>query len=183
MAVEQLPSAKYLVAGQPTLGGAYANKYDVISADYGEVRDEEDETPWLQAPATSNLLEMKLSDSARPNATFSAPQRSGRRQVLSPLTIHLRFKPSAYGSAAGLVWEYEYYFDDRAEGRAVRAPSRRFGVGPSGRAGIRDRCRSGLRPVRFRPRARRRLDRPPARRADGLTWTPRPLKRATSSAA
>jgi len=42
MAVEQLPSAKYLVAGQPTLGGAYANKYDVISADYGEVRDEED---------------------------------------------------------------------------------------------------------------------------------------------
>jgi hypothetical protein len=42
MAVEQLPSDKYQVAGQPTLAGAYANKYDVIGADYGEVRDEED---------------------------------------------------------------------------------------------------------------------------------------------
>ncbi len=84
-----------------------------------DVRDEEDETPWLVAPATSNILEMKLSDKTRPNATFSAPQRSGRRPVLSPLTIHLRFKPSPYGKSAGLVREYEYYFDDRAAGRAV----------------------------------------------------------------
>jgi hypothetical protein len=35
MATEQLPSALYDIGQQPTLGGALADKYEVISAQYG----------------------------------------------------------------------------------------------------------------------------------------------------
>jgi len=41
MATEQLASALYKIAGQPTLAGALANKYEVISANYGFEEDSE----------------------------------------------------------------------------------------------------------------------------------------------
>ena len=41
MATEQLPSALYDIAQQPTLGGALANLYEVISAQYGIEEDTE----------------------------------------------------------------------------------------------------------------------------------------------
>lgn len=82
-----------------------------------EVRDEEDETPWLQAPATSNILEMKIADATRPTETLTrAQQQTG---TPAPVVILIRFKPSPYGKSAGQVREYEYYFDSRSQGRAV----------------------------------------------------------------
>jgi len=41
MATEQLPSALYDIAGQPTIAGAYADSYEVISASYGLEEDTE----------------------------------------------------------------------------------------------------------------------------------------------
>jgi hypothetical protein len=41
MATEQLPSALYDIGEQPTLAGAWANKFEVISAVYGIEEDTE----------------------------------------------------------------------------------------------------------------------------------------------
>ena len=41
MATEQLPSALYKIAGQPTLAGAWADKFEVINASYGIEEDSE----------------------------------------------------------------------------------------------------------------------------------------------
>ena len=41
MATEQLPSETLAIAGLPTLGGALANKYEVLGATYGFEEDSE----------------------------------------------------------------------------------------------------------------------------------------------
>ncbi len=41
MATQQLASAVYKIAGQPTLGGVWENKFEVLSAQYGFDEDSE----------------------------------------------------------------------------------------------------------------------------------------------
>jgi len=99
MATEQLPSALYDIAGQPTLGGAWADKFEVLSATYG--LEEEGETKQkgngqFLAEITYSRRETCQLDLEALNATDASTLANGGELASGILTLADQSTASAW---------------------------------------------------------------------------------------